>query len=131
MKNWQRQLLGVLGCICIIAAAFLLLTFARRNEVTSILLFGRALDAMVTAGVLGNATVFVLATATRLNSFRTALFTFLVVSVVLLVVATLIGGSVDPQFRFGPLLAGYAISFAFWLGVHWLWSRASIASQAV
>jgi hypothetical protein len=40
--------------------------------VTSILLFGHALDAMVAAGIIGNAIVFVLTRATSFNAFRTA-----------------------------------------------------------
>jgi hypothetical protein len=71
----------------------------------------------------------VLVKATTFNAFRTALWTFLTVSIVLLLVAVLLGLSVDPAFRFGPVLIGYVVSFLFWVGVHWLWSRGHAEPQ--
>jgi hypothetical protein len=97
--------------------------------VTSILLFGHALDAMVAAGVIGNAIVFVLSKTTSFNAFRTALWTFVAVTIVLLLASALLGAFADPQFRFGPVLIGNVISFLFWLAVHWLWSRGHAEPQ--
>src|SRR6266850_5530047 len=104
MKNLRRDAMALLGCIGIIVIALLLLNYGRRNEVSSILLFGYALDALVTAGVIGNLVVFILLKTTKLNPLRIALWTFLTISGVLLIVAGFIGGRVDPQFRLGSVL---------------------------
>ena len=125
MKNLRRDAMALLGCIGIIAIALLLLNYGRRNEVSSILIFGYALDALVSAGVIGNLVVFLLLKTTKLNPLRTALWTFLIINGVLLIVAVLIGGRVDPQFRIGSVLVGYVVSFLFWFGLHWLWAKSS------
>ena len=104
MKNLRRDAMALLGCIGIIVIALLLLNYGRRNEVSSILLFGYALDALVTAGVIGNLVVFILLKTTKLNPLRIALWTFLIINGVLFIVAVLIGGRVDPQFRLGSVL---------------------------
>ena len=117
--------MALLGCIGIIVIALLLLSYGRRNEISSILVFGYALDALVTAGVIGNLVVFVLLKTTKLNPLRTALWTFLIINGVLLIVAVLIGGRVDPQFRIGSVLVGYVVSFLFWFGLHWAWAKSS------
>ena len=129
MNNLQRQVIAVLGCIAIIIAAFALQAYVRNHEVRSLLLFNYVLDPLVVTGVVGNLIVFVLVKATSFNAFRTALWTFLTVSVVLLLVAVLLGLFVDPAFRFGPVLIGYVVSFLFWVGVHWLWSRGHAEPQ--
>ncbi len=117
--------MALLGCIGIIVIALLLLSYGRRNEVSSILIFGYALDALVSAGVIGNLVVFLLLKTTKLNPLRTALWTFLIINGVLLIVAVLIGTRVDPLFRLGSVLVGYVVSFLFWFGLHWLWAKSS------
>ena len=98
MNNLRRDALALLGCIAIIVIAFLLLSYGRRHEVSAILIFGRVLDALVTAGIVGNLVVFLLARITKLNPLRIALWTFLAIHGLLLFVAVLIGSRVDPQF---------------------------------
>jgi len=125
MKNLRHDALALFGCIGIIVIAFALLTYGRKHEVASILVFGHALDAMVTAGVIGNLIVFLLAKTTRLNSLRVALWTFLVIHGVLLFISVMIGIRVQPQFPFGAVLIGYIVSFLFWFGLHWIWGKSS------
>jgi len=129
MNNLRRQIVAVVGCIAIIIAAFALQAYVRNHEVRSLLLFNYVLDPLVVIGVVGNLIVFVLAKATSFNVFRTAVWTFLVVSIVMLLTSVLLGMSIDPGFRFGPVLIGYVISLLFWVGVHWLWSRAHTEPQ--
>ena len=123
MNNLRRDGMALLGCIGIIVIALLLLSYGRRNEVSSILIFAYALDALVTAGVIGNLVIFLLLKTTKLNPLRTALWTFLIVNGLLLIVTVLIGGRVDPQFRLGGVLVGYIVSFLFWFGLHWAWAK--------
>ena len=125
MKNLRRDAMALLGCIGIIVIALLLLSYGRRNEVSSILIFAYALDALVTAGVIGNLIVFLLLKTTKLNPLRTALWTFLIINGALLIVTVLIGTRVDPQFRLGSVLIGYVVSFLFWFGLHWAWAKSS------
>ena len=125
MNSLRRDVLPLLGCIGIIVVALCLLNYGRNHQVSSILLFGYALDALVTAGVLGNLIVFLLVKTTKLNPLRTAFWTFLAINGTLLLVAALIGNSVDPQFRLGSVLVGYVVSFLFWFGLHWAWSKSS------
>ena len=125
MKNLRKDAVAFLGCVGIIVIVILLLGYGRKHEVTPILLFGRSLDALATAGILGNLIVFLLMKTTRLNPLRTALWTFLVVNAALLLVSALIGSRVDPQFRLGSVLIGYLVSFLFWFGLHWMWSKSS------
>ena len=129
MNNLRKDAVALLGCIGIIVIAFLLLAYGRKHEVTSILLIGRSLDALVTAGVVGNLIVFLLTKTTRLNPLRTALWTFLVVNAVLFLVATLIGSRVDPQFGLGSVLIAYVVSFLFWFGLHLVWARSKGSGQ--
>ena len=125
MKNLRRDAMAFLGCIGIIVIALLLLSYGRRNDVSSILIFGYALDALVSAGVIGNLIVFLLLKTTKLNPLRTALWTFLIINGALLIVAVLIGTRVDAQFRLGGVLVGYVVSFLFWFGLHWAWAKSS------
>lgn len=123
MNNLRRQVVAVVGCIAIIIAAFALQLYVRNHELRSLLLVNYALDPMVATGVVGNLLVFILAKATSFNAFRTALWTFLVVSIAMLLASVVLSLTVAPGLRFGPVLIGYVISFLFWVGVHWLWSR--------
>ena len=78
MNKLRKDALALLGCIGIIIVALLLLSYGRKHGVPSILVFGFALDALVTAGILGNLIIFLLVKTTRLNPLRIALWTFLV-----------------------------------------------------
>lgn len=130
MKNLGKNALAFLGSIALIVIAFLLLSYGRKNEVSAILVFGRALDALVTAGMVGNLIVFLLVTITRFNPLRIALWTMLAVNGALFIVAALIGSKVDPTFSLGGLILGYVVSFVFWFGLHWIWSKVS-GAQAI
>ena len=120
MKNLKRDVIGLLACLAIIVVAFLLLGYGRKHEVASILMFGYVLDAIVTAGIVGNLIIFLLVMTTRLSTFRTAVWTLLVVNGALLLMAVLIGSRVDSQFNFPTVLVAYLVSFVFWLTIHWL-----------
>ena len=50
MKNATRDAVALVGCIGIILAAFLLLSYGRKHEASSILMFGNVLDALVVTG---------------------------------------------------------------------------------
>jgi hypothetical protein len=130
MRNLGRNALAFLGSIALIVIAFLLLSYGRKHEVSAILVFGRILDAVMTAGIVGNLIVFLLVTITRFNPLRIALWTMLAVNGALFVVAALVGGKIDPAFSLGGVMLGYVVGFVFWFGLHWLWSKAS-ATQAV
>jgi hypothetical protein len=123
MNNLRKDALAVLGSVGVIVVAFLLLSYGRKHEVTPVLMIGRALDALITAGIVGNLIVFLLVKATKFNPLRIALWTFLVTNAVLFLVATLIGSRVDPHFSLGGVLIGYFVSFLFWLGLHLMWAR--------
>jgi hypothetical protein len=131
MKNLGRDAAALLGCIGIILAAFLLLSYGRKHEASSILMFGYALDAIIVTGVIGNLVVFLLVKTTRLVAVRAALWTFLIVNAVPAIVLAFVGGRIDPQFRTGATMVGYAASFLFWFGVHWAWSQTKARMQPV
>ncbi|HEY0762636.1 MAG TPA: hypothetical protein VGD61_09730 [Pyrinomonadaceae bacterium] len=131
MKNVKRDAIGLVACLVITVIAFVLLGYGRKHEVGSILMFGHALDAIVTAGILGNLVIFVLMMATRLSTFRTALWSLAIVNGALLLLATLIGSRVDPQFSFGTLFIAYLVSFIFWLTIHWIWSQIRTQAEPV
>lgn len=120
LVNRRRDLTAVLGCVGIIVIAFLLLSYGRRNEVSSILLFGYILDALVFTGIVGNLVVFLLIKTTRFNPLRTALWTFAVVHAVPVIFIALIGGR-DPRFNVINVVVGYVVSFLIWTGLHWTW----------
>jgi hypothetical protein len=65
----RRDIVSLVGCICIILIAFTLLSYGRTHEVSAILVFGRTLDAIVTTGIIGNLLVFILIKTTRQDSF--------------------------------------------------------------
>jgi hypothetical protein len=124
MNNWQRNLIALGACLAIVVIALLLLNYGRSHEVASILFFGRTLDALVTAGIVGNLMIFLLK-MTKLNPIKTALWTMLAVNFLLAILAWLIGARVDPDFRLGSLLIAYVVSFLFWCGLHWVWEKSN------
>jgi hypothetical protein len=131
MKNLKTNALGLLVCLVVIVLAFLLLGYGRRHEVASILLLGHALDAIVTAGVIGNLIIFALFSFTHFSRFRTALWSLLLVNGSLLLIATILGSVVDPQFSFAKVFLGYLVSFLLWLSIHWIWSQTGTPSEPV
>jgi hypothetical protein len=122
MKNLKTDVLGLLACLAIIAVAFVLFGVIRT---TSIAIVDYALDAIITAGIVSNVIIFLLALTTRLRSFQVALRTLVIVHIGLLLIATSLGLRVDPRFSFLAVLVAYIISFIFWLGVHRLRSQLS------
>lgn len=131
MKNVKRDVIGLVACLAIAVVALLLLGYGRKHEVGSILMIGHALDAIVTAGIISNLIIFALMIATRLSTFRTALWSLLIVNGVLLLIATLIGSRVDPQFSFATIFVAYLASFIFWTTIHWIWSQIRIPTEPV
>jgi hypothetical protein len=129
MKNLKSDAIGLLACVAIIVAAFLLLGYGRKHEVAPIMLFG-ALDAIIAAGVISNLIIFPLVMATRLSRFRIALLSLLIVHAALLLICALIGTS-DPHFNFPWVLTGYVVSFVFWLTIHWLWLQRKSTTEPV
>ena len=123
LMNRRSELIALLGCVAIIIIAFALLTYGRKNEVASILVFGYVLDALVTAGVVGNLIVFVLSKATKLNPLRIAVWTFAIVHGVLLLLAVFLAGANDPRFNLTATVIGYVVSFAIWTGLHFALRR--------
>ena len=122
MSNPQRVVLTLGTCLAIIVVAFLLLSYGRSHQVTSILFFGKALDALVTAGVVGNLIIFLLR-LTRLDPVKTARWTMLLVNSILFVLAWALGSRVDPQINLPGMLIAYVVSFLFWFALHWLWAK--------
>jgi hypothetical protein len=116
----NRNLVALLGSIAIVVVAFLLLTYGRKNEVASILLFGYVLDALATTGVVGTLIVLLLTKTTKLNPLRIALWTFAIVHAVLLLLILVISRS-DPRFNLSATVIGYLVSFAIWAGLHFAW----------
>lgn len=125
MRNLGRNALAFLGSIALIVIAFLLLSYGRKHEVSTILIFGRVLDALVTAGIAGNLIIFLLMTITGFNPLRIALWTLLAVNGGLLIASAVIGSKVDPTFSLSGVMLGYIVSFLFWFSLHWIWSKAS------
>ena len=123
MRNLRTDLLAVGGCVLIIVGALLLLNYGRSHQVSSILLFGHVLDALVFTGAVGNLIVFLLTKLTRFRPLRVALWTFLIVSLVPAIAISLIAGVADPNFNVPKVIIGYVFSFFFWYGLHWLWSH--------
>ena len=123
MKNLRRDLVALVGCLAIIIVAAALLTYGRKNEVSSILFFGYALDALVVTGVLGNLLVFILVKTTRFNPLRIALWTFATIHAVLAAVSVILDSTSSSRSAPVAILIGYAVSFLFWLAVHWSWAH--------
>jgi hypothetical protein len=129
MTNLQRNLLALGTSLVTIVAAFFLLTYGRSHEVSSILFFGKTLDALVTAGILGNLIIFLLR-LTRLDQLKTAFWVMLTVNSILLILAWLIGSRVDRTFSLGSIAVAQVVSFLFWFGLHWAWSKTKTQAPA-
>lgn len=121
LVNRRSDAVVLAVCIGIILVAFLLLSYGRKHEIGSILLFGYVLDALITTGVVGNLIVFILNKATKLDPVRTALWTFAVVHGALLLFVLLVISRVVPRFNLAATVVGYLVSFAIWAGLHYAW----------
>jgi hypothetical protein len=130
VKNLRTDMLALLGCIAIILSAMLLLSYGRAHLVSSILLFGHTLDALASAGIVGNLIIFLLVKLTRFNSLRIAFWTFLAVHLAGIALGLVIS-RLDAQTNFGSWLIGYVLSFFFWFGLHWLWAQKRGQPQTV
>jgi len=117
----NRNLLALMGSIGIVLVAFFLLSYGRKNEVGSILLFGYILDALITTGLVGNLIVFILS-YTKLDPLRTALWTFAIVHAVPLLFILAISRS-NPRINLAATVVGYLVSFAIWAGLYFALRR--------
>lgn len=124
MKNLKTDVLGLLACLAILAVAFVLFGLVKKSD-SSLAIVDYGLDALITAGIVSNLIIFLLALTTRLRSFQVALWTLLICHIALLLVATSLGFRIAPKFSFVTVLVAYIISFIFWLGVHKLRSQLS------
>src|SRR6185436_4356925 len=52
MNKLGKNIVALLICLGVILAAFFLLSYGRKHEVSTILMFGRVLDALVTTGIV-------------------------------------------------------------------------------
>lgn len=123
MNNTRKDGMAFLICVGIIVVALVLHRYGVRNQVSFILAFGYALDALIVTGVIGNLIFFVLAKTTKFNRLRLALVTFGVVHAVLYLLGAVIALRVDPAFNLVAVTVGYVVSFLFWTGLHWAWQR--------
>ena len=130
MKNVKRDALGLLGCLAIAGVALIPHRYMVTHGVGSMFLLGYALDAIVTAGVIGNLIVFVLMMAKRRSTFRTALWSLAIVHGALLLIAILIGIRVG-GFNFPAVFVSYVVSFVFWATIHWIWSQITTPAEPV
>ena len=130
MRNVKRDVLGFLACLGIIVLALIPHRYMVTHGVGSMFLVGYALDAIITAGVLGNLIIFVLMMAMRRSTFRTALWSLLIVNGALLLLAILIGIRVG-GFNFPAVCLSYIVSFLFWLAIHWLWSQIRTTAEPI
>jgi hypothetical protein len=130
MRNLKRDALGLLACLAIIFVALLLHRYVVKTGFGSTFLLGYALDAIVTAGVVGNLIIFVLMMATRRSTFRTALWSLLIVNGVLLGIAILLGILVG-GFNLPAAVMSYVVSFVFWTTIHWVWSQIRTPTEPV
>lgn len=101
MNKLRTNLVAIGGCVAIIIGALLLLNYGRSHQVSSILIFGYVLDALVVTGVVGNLIVFLLVKLTTLRPLRVALWTFLIVSAVTVLASTAIAGPGRSKFQRG------------------------------
>jgi len=130
MRNVKRDVLGFLACLGITVLALIPHMYMVTHGVGSMFLVGYALDAIITAGVLGNLIIFVLMMAMRRSTFRTALWSLLIVNGALLLLAILIGIRVG-GFNFPAVCLSYIVSFLFWLAIHWLWSQIRTTAEPI
>jgi len=131
MKNLKRDVIGLVAILAIIVVALLLHRYVVTHGIGLPLFLGYALDAIVTAGVVGNLVIFVLMMATRHSTFRTALWSLLIVNGALLALAILIGTRVDEHFNFPAVFISYVVSFIFWTTIHWIWSQIRTPAEPV
>ena len=122
IMSTNKNMLTLVGCTAIIVIALLLLRYGQRNEIASILWFGYVLDALITAGLIGNVIVFILNIATKLNPLRAALWTFAVVHAVLLVLIVVLVGR-KSGVNLTATVIGYLVSFVIWAGLHFALQR--------
>jgi len=130
MRNVKRDVLGFLACLAIIVLAVIPHRYMVTHGAGSMFLVGYALDAIITAGVVGNLIIFVLMMAMRRSTFRTALWSLLIVNGALLLIAILIGIRVG-GFNFPAVVVSYIVSFRFWLAIHWIWSQIRTPAEPV
>src|SRR5262245_52557875 len=88
MNKICTDLIAIGGCLLLIIGAVLLLNYGRSHQVSAILYFGFALDAIAFIGIVGNFIVFLLAKLTKLRPLRIALGTFLILAVVSVLAST-------------------------------------------
>ena len=122
MTSLRKDLTGLFACLAIIVAAFLLLSYGRKYQVSSILMFGYALDAIVVMGVTANAITFLVARFSKLERLRATFWILLAVHALPVAFLAIAGGT-DPNLKLLPVVVGYIASFLFWLGLHWTWSQ--------
>jgi len=125
MNTLKKDLVGIFGFILIIALALFLLSYGRKHDAAWFVVLGYFLDALVSAGVVGNIIVFLLAKTAKLNSFRVALRTFLVVHAALLIVIAVIAVRDPSPFNALNIVTAYIGSFLFWIGVHFVWAKST------
>jgi len=123
MSKLQTNIVAIGGCVLLIIGALLLLNYGRSHQVSSILVFGFALDAIAFTGIVGNLIVLLVAKFTTLRPLRVALWTFLILTGVTLLALLAVGGRLDPNFNATGVTVGYIVSFLFWYGLHWLWTQ--------
>lgn len=131
MRNLRTDLFALGGCVLIIVAALLLLSYGRSHHVFWFLLFGHELDALAFTGMVGNLIVFLLVKLTNLRPLRVAFWTFLIVTFASVLAIALIAGATDPTFNAPRVIISYVVSFFFWYGLHWLWSNKLRPSETV
>jgi hypothetical protein len=130
MKNLKRDAIGLLACVAIVVVVLLMHSYVLKTGFGSTFLLGYALDAIATAGILGNLVIFVLMMARRHSTFRTALWSLLIVNGALLLIAILIGTRVG-GFNFPAVVLSYVVSFLFWTTIHWIWSQIRTSTAPV
>jgi hypothetical protein len=118
MNKLRTDLIAIGGSLLLIIGALLLLSYGRSHQVSAILVFGFALDAIAFTGIVGNLIVFLLAKFTTHRPLRVALWTFLIVTIVAVLASTALVGRLDSN-----VVVGYTVSFLFWYGLHWLWAQ--------
>ena len=101
MKNLKSNVIGLVACVAVLVATFLLFDYGRKHQVGAFWMV--ALDAIVTAGVISNLIIFPLVILTRFSTFRAGIR---------------VGG-----LNISVVSASYIVSFIFWLTFHWLRSQ--------
>ena len=123
MNNTRRDGMALLVCVGIIVIAVVLHRWGIRNQVSFILVFGYALDALIVSGVIGNLIVFLLLNTTRLNPVRIAIATFAIVHAAQLLLIFIISRTDPGASMNGLVVLSQVVSFLFWTGFHWAWHR--------